>query len=150
MPVRILITGSRSWSCIPLALRIVARIRDKLGADLVIVHGDCPTGVDRSFRLACEELGVEHEPHPADWDSVGDGVEVHHWTGRSYDPSAGPRRNQAMVDLGADYAIALHKSIAYSRGTRDCVRRCLDAGITVWLLDGTNETHKVKREELER
>ena len=37
-----------------------------------------------------------------------------------------------MVRAGAVFAVALHPDLAGSRGTRDCVRRCLDAGIPVW------------------
>jgi hypothetical protein len=53
----------------------------------VIVHGDA-TGVDQSFGLAAKGLGLEVEPHPADWDRCrswlgarGDaqGACVHQW-----------------------------------------------------------------------
>ena len=130
---RIIITGDRNWSCIPLALRVIRRIQARLGNEFVIVHGDA-TGVDHSFRLACEELGIAHEPHPVLWDKTG--------------PAGGPMRNQAMVDLGAEYAIAVHRNLLRSRGTLDCVRKCLRAGIPVYLIDGANLERRVREEDL--
>jgi hypothetical protein len=40
-----------------------------------------------------------------------------------------------MVQAGADLCIALHRSIETSKGTRDCVRQALAAGIPVWLIE---------------
>jgi hypothetical protein len=40
-----------------------------------------------------------------------------------------------MVDLGARFALAVHRDLATSKGTGDCVRRCLAARIPVWLID---------------
>jgi hypothetical protein len=77
MPVRVIITGSRDWSCRVLAEQIVNRLVDSYGADLIVVHGDA-LGVDRAFRDACRAAGVAEEPHPANWMDFGN--------------SAGPRR----------------------------------------------------------
>lgn len=66
--------------------------------DFTIIHGDCPSGVDRmasmiitqvSFNLG---ISVIEEKHPADWERYG--------------KSAGPRRNGEMVKLGADMCLA--------------------------------------------
>jgi hypothetical protein len=40
-----------------------------------------------------------------------------------------------MVQAGADLCIALHRSIETSKGTKDCVRQALAAGIPVWLIE---------------
>jgi hypothetical protein len=40
-----------------------------------------------------------------------------------------------MVRLGADLCIAVHGFIANGRGTKDCVRKALAAGIRVYLID---------------
>ena len=133
MPTRIIITGDRHWTCADIAAHVLAGIRAKLGTDVVIVHGDCPTGVDRSFRYACEAMGIPHEPHPADWHLGKKG---------------GPIRNSEMVRLGAAYAIAVHRTLARSRGTRDCVRKCLGAGITVWLIDGGDRPRRLTEDDL--
>jgi hypothetical protein len=118
---RVLVTGDRHWDCAEIADRIVRSLRGRHGARLVIVHG-AAAGVDAAFQAACERLGVTHEPHPADWSAYGRG--------------AGPRRNQAMVRAGARFAIAVHRELAASRGTRDCVKRCRAAQIPVYLVDG--------------
>jgi hypothetical protein len=53
------------------------------------------------------------------------------WEGRI----TGPERNREMVEAGADLCIALHRSIETSKGTSDCVRQVLAAGISVWLVE---------------
>jgi hypothetical protein len=84
----------------------------------VIVHGACPTGAD---AMADEWAAVNYIPaerHPAQWDQFGKG--------------AGFRRNQEMVDLGADICLAfIVNGPGKSRGTRDCVRRAVSADIPV-------------------
>jgi hypothetical protein len=45
--------------------------------------------------------------------------------------AAGIIRNQKMVDLGADIAIAFHK--AGSKGTAHCIKACEKADIPVWI-----------------
>lgn len=121
VPTRVLITGSRAWSCLDLALRIVNRLLARYGPDLLIVHGDCATGVDAAFEDACQELGVATEPHPVDW-SMG--------------RKAGPVRNGEMVRADAVLCITVSKNLAESRGTKDCARQALAAGIPVYLIDG--------------
>jgi hypothetical protein len=71
--------------------------------------------------VACQTLGVTVEPHLADWKGLGN--------------VAGPARNREMVQAGADLCVALHRSIETSKGTRDCVRQALAAGIGVWLIE---------------
>jgi hypothetical protein len=61
------------------------------------------------------------EPHLADWKVLAN--------------LAGPTRNREMVQAGADLCIALHRSIETSRGTRDCIRQAIAAGISVWLIE---------------
>jgi hypothetical protein len=67
-------------------------------------------------------MKIKRERHPADWDRYGD--------------AAGPRRNQEMIDLGSAFVVAFHPFIKNSRGTRDCARRAIAAGIKVFLIDG--------------
>lgn len=118
-PYRVLITGSRAWNCPDLAYRVLAGLtRKHFPADLLIVHGDCPSGVDAAFARACRESRIAAEPHPADWKAYGRG--------------AGPRRNQEMVDLGAGVCLAFHPTLPPASGTADCVRRALKAGIPTW------------------
>jgi hypothetical protein len=118
--MRILIAGDRHWRCDELAEQIVNRLLARYGPGLMIVHGEAP-GVDNAFATACRELGIVAEPHLADWKGLGN--------------IAGPERNREMVEAGADLCIALHRSIETSKGTKDCVRQALAAGISVWLVE---------------
>jgi hypothetical protein len=85
----------------------------------VIINGVAP-GVDWAFSKACRELGVEAEVHTADWRTLGN--------------IAGPARNREMVQAGADLCIAFHRTLETSKGTKDCVRQALGAGIKVYLI----------------
>jgi hypothetical protein len=98
----------------------INRLLARYGPGLVIVHGGAP-GVDNAFATACYELGIVAEPHLADWKGLGN--------------IAGPERNREMVEAGADLCIDLHRSIETSKGTKDCVRQALAAGIPVWLVE---------------
>lgn len=101
---RILVTGSRDWPddySVDDALTEFERHPSRVpGSPLVIVHGACPTGADAiASRWVAEWRGypmeggeyVTEEPHPADW---------------SRGRKAGPKRNAAMVALGADLCLA--------------------------------------------
>jgi YspA, cpYpsA-related SLOG family len=136
VPTRIIITGDRKWSPTLLVGRIVDRLVARYGADLVIVHG-AGEGIDQAFDAACRMRGVSVESHPARWDELDapDAMTRKGQGGKSYNSQAGPARNQEMVDAGASLAIACHRSLAWSRGTLDCVQRCRRAGIRVYLFD---------------
>jgi hypothetical protein len=133
MKRRYIVTGDRNWYCPDVAERVLKAIRGRHGEGFVIVHG-AARGVDVAFAHACVRLGIEHEPHPADWIKLGH--------------RAGPIRNQEMVDGGAEYAIAVHKALEFSKGTKDCVRRCLEAGIAVYHVDDVHPTRSI--EEIDR
>lgn len=92
---RILITGSRTWTdegVVDRALRDAWRaLRDQ--GPVVLVVGACPQGADEIAERIWRSRGAgEVERHPADWDRDGRG--------------AGFKRNQKMVDLGADLCLA--------------------------------------------
>lgn len=117
---RVIVTGSRHWRCDEIASLVITRLLARFGVNLVVVHGAAP-GVDSAFAEACNDSGVDHEPHPADWAKHGRG--------------AGPKRNAEMVAAGAALCVAVHRDIDASRGTKDCAKRCVAAGIPVWLID---------------
>lgn len=105
---------------------------------MVVVHGKCPTGADEIADMWCIRaeliLGyqVTVERYPADWQRTCDGRCTHarrFKNGKPWCPSAGPLRNQYMVNLGADECLAF--PLPGSRGTWDCVRRARAAGIPV-------------------
>lgn len=128
-PIRILVTGSRFIDAAGAAF-----VRDTIAAmvmeidnalsdprpDIVFVHGGAD-GVDKVAALwavARASLGIAVEPHsiaPADWAAHG--------------KYAGPKRNAAMVALGADLCLAFPRKD--SKGTWGCIRLAADAGIPV-------------------
>jgi hypothetical protein len=122
--VRILVTGSRDWTdarVVEVALRAAwfefGRYSHPSG--LTVVHGGA-AGADRIAAAIAESVDWRTELHRADW--------------ATYGKAAGPIRNQAMVDAGADLVLAF--PIGASIGTRDCIRRAEAAGIPVRVYEG--------------
>lgn len=114
---RILVTGSRNWvdeKAVAKAL-LNAWLDYRDHGTPILVHGGCPTGADAIADKVWRKQGFPVEVHPADWDAHG--------------KAAGPLRNQAMVDLGADLVLAF--PLGVSRGTRDCMARARSAGLLV-------------------
>lgn len=96
---------------IRLALRLrqhLTRAKEKYGDELVLVHGDC-SGGDQIGQLVGEDLEIEIEPHPADWDRHG--------------KKAGYLRNAAMERV-SDVCLALPGG----PGTAMMVRLMKEAG----------------------
>ena len=116
MTYRMLVTGSRDWTDKRTIRKVLLRVWKDAGSpeDVVLVSGACPTGADAYAEVVGAAYGWTVETHPADWTK-----------GRS----AGPIRNQAMVDLGADICVAFPKGD--SRGTAHCMRVAKKAGIPV-------------------
>lgn len=115
--MRLLVTGSRDLTD-PAGRALVQNALTEHGAfPLILVVGDCPTGADRYARAWGRQLADDVEVYQADWAING--------------KAAGPLRNQAMVDGGADLCLAFWRQGAGNRGTQDCVRRARIAGIPV-------------------
>lgn len=90
------------------------RIRTAWAFDrLLVVVGDCPTGVDAITREACETWGLAVKVYEAAWAREG--------------RRAGPVRNGRMVADGAIRVLALPGGT----GTADCIRQARAAGIPV-------------------
>ncbi len=115
MMLRILITGSRYWSDWIKLADVLKRYASYSTDEVVIVHGDCPTGADQLAEQWATERKIRTEKHPAKWEKYG--------------KAAGPKRNQKMVDLGADICIAF--PLPDSRGTVDCMNKAKAANIPV-------------------
>lgn len=116
---RILVTGTRvnrphinAFVCQALdSLTLYGQVQQ--GQRVIIVHGDCPDGVDQYAKMWAIRRRLEQEPYPADW--------------RNYGKAAGPRRNAAMVATRPDYCLGF--PAAGSKGTWDCLQKAVDAGI---------------------
>jgi len=109
---RILVTGSRNWSD---RATVVAALQPYALAfpGAMLVHGDCPTGLDRIAAEYWAAWRFPIEAHPAQWDVFG--------------KNAGPIRNKHMVSLGA--SVCLGFPIGTSLGTRGCMELAVAAGI---------------------
>lgn len=88
--MKVLVTGGRNYTDEGTVFKALTRFHAIHGITHVI-HGDCPTGTDRIAGLWARNNGVQPVECPALWDF--------------YDKSAGPIRNQAMLDLGPDAVI---------------------------------------------
>ncbi|MFD6619997.1 SLOG family protein [Streptomyces albidoflavus] len=136
---RVLITGSRDWRGIQAVRAALDEMLATRPADhqLVVVHGDCPTGADAmakawartTYTPACTDdiEYVTEEPHPANW--------------RRHGHAAGPIRNAHMIQLGANACLAFigpctsprcHKPGPHpSHGATGCALLAEQAGIPV-------------------
>lgn len=110
MSRRVLVTGSRDWVDTG---TIINALDEHLRTGDVLVHGACPGGADRIAEWWWTELGEGVERWRADWDAHG--------------RSAGPRRNQAMVDSRPGLVLAFIRN--NSRGAEGCLRAAQLAGI---------------------
>lgn len=107
---RVLITGSRTWTN---ATRIAEALDAVFDPQVVLVSGACKKGADRLCEQHWASRGGRVERWPADWDRYG--------------KAAGTRRNQDMVNAGADLCLAFIR--IGSRGASDCAYRAQCAGI---------------------
>lgn len=134
---RILVTGSRDWQDYNTVVRGISVAIETLHDNdpdlthITIVHGGA-RGADRmagrfvdQARAFLKGKGITliEEVHP---------VKPNEW--KMYGPGAGNRRNQFMVDLGADLAVAFH--MHGSPGTKHCIGACEKAGIPVTIYKG--------------
>lgn len=110
---RVIVTGSRIWTKEDIVAYSLAAVRKHFGDDTVLVHGDCPKGLDAIASRLWEGWGLVCEPHPARWDKYG--------------KYAGPKRNKEMAAAGADLCLAY--PVGESRGTRHCMQMCSEYGI---------------------
>jgi hypothetical protein len=122
--MRILVTGSRDWPFPEMVWRKLDGLYRVAEDRVTLVHGACPTGADaHADEWATAKGDVEIERYHADWATYGRG--------------AGPRRNQLMVDLGADICLAF--ILNDSRVAGGCMRMAMNAEIPVDLEVATNE-----------
>jgi hypothetical protein len=113
---RILVTGARAGRTredVQECIRFYGRFLGK-GGPVHIIEGGA-NGVDTDARLLAQARNWQVTTVNANWNQAG--------------KRAGPERNQAMVDLGADLCLAF--PVPGSVGTFDCAARAERAGITV-------------------
>jgi hypothetical protein len=129
-PIRVLVTGSRTWTDVDTifgALDVIAeRARAECVPGVVVVHG-CAKGADMvadSWVRDRKWRGwpVEAERHAADWSTHG--------------RRAGFVRNSAMVQRGADVCLAF--ILDASRGATQCADLAEAADIPTQRIERTS------------
>jgi hypothetical protein len=108
----LIVCGGRDYTDSRAVFGALDRIRSTRGVCKVL-HGGA-RGADELAGRWAEDAGVEVQVFEADWERHG--------------KAAGPVRNQAMADAGADGCIAFPGG----HGTADMVRRAEAANIRVW------------------
>lgn len=98
--LRILITGSRNWTDRDkLEVELIDYVSDVMAfkqlTSVTVVDGAAKEGADAMAHAWAAYMRYQTERHPADWRPGG-----------KYDSRAGFKRNQKMVDLGADICFA--------------------------------------------
>ena len=119
--MRIIVTGSRDFTDDDLVNEALSDLFERYidHSEFVLVHGGA-RGADTLASLWASHLkkyGVREEAHHADWGLHG--------------RAAGPIRNKAMVDKGADLVVAFYKAGSGNVGTKNCVAQAVLAGIPV-------------------
>jgi hypothetical protein len=118
--MRILVTGSRGWPFPEMVWSALEALYQNAESPMVLVHGACKTGADaQAEEWASSHPDVTVERYHADWATYGRG--------------AGPRRNQLMVDLGADACLAY--IFNSSRGASGCALMAEKAGIPTKIME---------------
>ena len=113
MTERIIITGSRDWK----DGDKIKNILSKFPKGTLIIHGGC-RGLDTIGGNIAKELGLNILIFNADW--------------KKYGKSAGPIRNQQMIDEGLPTRVlAFHENIEKSRGTADMINRARRSNVDV-------------------
>jgi hypothetical protein len=130
--LRVIVTGSRDWedpTVINVDLSRLSWHAHRTSRRLVVIHGAHWSGVDLHARYWVHEPAqqalrvagyLREEPYPANWGA--------------FRRSAGPRRNQHMVSLGADLCLAY--PLGESKGTRGCAAMASKTHIPTLITEG--------------
>jgi len=118
--MRILVCGDRNWNLIsPIRRELQAIAKELAYSSIVVLHGAC-RGADTIAGEVAEELGLQVQGYPADWEKHG--------------RAAGPIRNAQMLREGKpDLVLAFHTNMARSKGTKNMIEQANRAGIPVYL-----------------
>jgi hypothetical protein len=93
------------------------------GVEQIIITEGEAAGADTWSRWIAEEYGMQVDAYPANW-KIG--------------RRAGPIRNDQMIATFPDVVAAFHRSLLRSKGTRDCVVKCVKRGFRVRLFGDPN------------
>jgi hypothetical protein len=120
-PIKVLFCGDRNSAiCFE---RVITFELKALPEDSIVVHGGCK-GVDLFTEELAKLAGIATKVFsvtPEEWNVIG--------------LSAGPQRNQKMLEEGISYVMAFHPDIDMSKGTKDMMNRAWLSGIPVYIHD---------------
>lgn len=117
---KIVICGSRYWDNATVIEQALTNIPQKQTHKITIIHGDC-YGADKMAGEISRELGYKVIEVPAEWNRYG--------------KSAGPRRNERMLDMTPNEVIAFHNDITISKGTANTIKQATQKGLKVTIYD---------------
>jgi len=112
MAYRVLVCGGRDYHDRARVFEDLARVFNK-HTDMSLLSGMANGADQLAYDFACL-YGLDFEGYAAQWKRDG--------------KSAGPKRNQRMIDTRPDLVVAFPGG----KGTADCVERAKAAGIAVW------------------
>ena len=120
--MRVLFSGSRHFDDDQAVIKLLEKLISRVEAtsQITVVHGGA-AGLDSMVGVLACHVGMTVEVYYADWQRHG--------------KAAGVIRNQEMVDLGANMLVAY--PLPGGRGTQDCIRRAIKAGIPTMVYDAT-------------
>lgn len=117
MPMRVVFCGSRDWFDEEPIRKLIRELKEDADDDLVTIVTGGARGADSIAHRVAKEEGCNTMIFRAQWDQYG--------------RSAGPRRNQQMLDESEPDHVFAFKIKLESPGTDDCVRRAKKMGIPV-------------------
>lgn len=139
--MRLILTGSRDWSCPWVVKDWMLQLRETVGPPfdrVVIVHG-AARGLDRMAHALTPTMGFSREPHPADWERFG--------------RAAGPIRNAQMLALGADAVVGFKDGFLVdlrSGGTENMIDLAMRAGVPVEVFDSNGVAYVIPEPQRRR
>lgn len=110
--LKLLICGGRNFDNFSMLSSAIKQIQAVYTID-IIIEGGAP-GADTLAKVWAKHNGIHFAEVPALWDN--------------YKRRAGGLRNSAMLILKPNYCLAMPGG----PGTRDMIRKCIDANIVVW------------------
>lgn len=122
-PIRLLVCGPRDYTIAGEVWKAMSDVTNALtvGPPAVLINGG-GRGVDETAREWADCWNVSIERYDADWEAHG--------------RSAGPRRNQQMIDEGKpNIVLAIQYKGRKTPGTQDMIRRAQKAGIRTEIVE---------------
>lgn len=114
---RVLVCGDREWDDIEGVWKVLDRVYEKYGVELLIITGGA-RGADDIARKWAVTNAIDHVTRYAHWSQEG--------------TSAGPQRNKRMLmEHDPHLVIAFHDDLTKSKGTRGMISLAEKAGTRV-------------------